>query len=395
MNVESLLSENRGDPYRQPCESAFLILDKDIPEALRAEDVPIDKAQEALKQAARKEHRAMLHSGGPYRPDHVYDEASDRWVASTTGTFRRAACTEFRVKFPEFSGLSCNMMPFRFGEEEATLPSEYHAYIPMIRFCLSSQKNKSQLGKVGFLTIDERDDLVEVDSASDAKPHRRGGLHTDSPGVYLPHMVPSFSDQNSAKVGSASATSTSSDAVWSRLRGKTAGIEFSTHSTPDSPSKEQIVNDLAAAVTSGALGEYDVQERNGSACLILPSAAEDGGIFLGKPFLLRPELLVPEETAAIRRFRGKSGAVHPYYVDDAIHYLVEQEITKNVFDDIVDDVGQGFFGVRYHQWGIGMVMGQHVEGGIYCCSTVDDTCQVWNCTVEDPRVIGHLYVVYS
>merc|ERR1712113_531466 len=45
---------------------------------------------------------------------------------------------------------------------------------------------------------------------------------------------------------------------------------------------------------------------------------------------------------------------------------------------------------RYHGWGIGMVMGRSRCGGIYMASNIDDSCQIYNAVVEDPRMIGHL-----
>lgn len=52
------------------------------------------------------------------------------------------------IKFPEFSGIKCNMMPFIQGDP-SSLPTKYKSYADII--------NKSYLekGEIGFLTIDE------------------------------------------------------------------------------------------------------------------------------------------------------------------------------------------------------------------------------------------------
>merc|ERR1712129_296441 len=52
--------------------------------------------------------------------------------------------------------------------------------------------------------------------------------------------------------------------------------------------------------------------------------------------------------------------------------------------------GLGDSVVRYHGWGIGYVMGHSRVGGIYMASNVDNSCQLYNALIEDPRMIGHL-----
>merc|ERR1712032_1266230 len=83
------------------------------------------------------------------------------------------------VSFPEFTGISVNMMPFVIGSR-SSLPEYLHSYIPLIEACRLEQSNKSEIGKIGFLTVDEKE--IQGDSTT----HRRAGIHTDSAGVHLP-----------------------------------------------------------------------------------------------------------------------------------------------------------------------------------------------------------------
>lgn len=71
------------------------------------------------------------------------------------------------VAFPAFSGINISMMPFVIGET-ASIPEEFHAYLPMIEACPLPD---AEAGQVGYLTIDER--YVAEGS------HRRGGIHTE------------------------------------------------------------------------------------------------------------------------------------------------------------------------------------------------------------------------
>ena len=79
-----------------------------------------------------------------------------------------------RVVFPPSSGIDVNMMPFRMGDK-ASLPEELWGYWPLIEACRLPEE---ELGKVGFLTIQETDV-----TAGDAQ--RRPGLHLESPGVVM------------------------------------------------------------------------------------------------------------------------------------------------------------------------------------------------------------------
>ena len=53
-----------------------------------------------------------------------------------------------KIKFPEFTGLKCNMMPFIQGDA-SSLPKEYQPYAKIIN------DNFLEKGKIGLLTIDE------------------------------------------------------------------------------------------------------------------------------------------------------------------------------------------------------------------------------------------------
>lgn len=77
-----------------------------------------------------------------------------------------------KIKFPEFTGLRCLMMPYIQGDL-ASVPSKYHDYIDIIRDVWIKR------GDVGYLTIDES-------IANKGKPHRgkraktNRALHTEA-----------------------------------------------------------------------------------------------------------------------------------------------------------------------------------------------------------------------
>ncbi|CAL1136543.1 unnamed protein product [Cladocopium goreaui] len=79
-----------------------------------------------------------------------------------------------KVAFPPSSGIDVNMMPFRMGDK-ASLPKQLKGYWPLIEACRLPQE---EIGKVGFLTIQETDV-----TAGDAQ--RRPGLHLETPGVVM------------------------------------------------------------------------------------------------------------------------------------------------------------------------------------------------------------------
>lgn len=54
-----------------------------------------------------------------------------------------------KIQFPDFTGVSCNMMPFIQGDS-TSLPDEYKYYSNII------DNNYLEKGEIGFLTLDER-----------------------------------------------------------------------------------------------------------------------------------------------------------------------------------------------------------------------------------------------
>jgi hypothetical protein len=73
-----------------------------------------------------------------------------------------------KVKFPSFSGLQCNMMPFIMGEKYS-LPKEYQTYWSIIQTCRVPEEER---GKVGYLTISESYVLK-------GSSQRRSGIHVE------------------------------------------------------------------------------------------------------------------------------------------------------------------------------------------------------------------------
>jgi len=73
-----------------------------------------------------------------------------------------------QVKFPLRENININMMPFIMGDARS-IPWEYRHYYPMIEAC---RVHESQLGKVGYLSIQENH--VEHNTSQ-----RRAGIHTE------------------------------------------------------------------------------------------------------------------------------------------------------------------------------------------------------------------------
>ena len=101
-----------------------------------------------------------------------------------------------KVEFPPPTDIDINMMPFIMGEtfDDSKLPMYLKKYWPMIELCLSTDINRkkiSEIGKIGYLTIEER--LVEA-----GKSQRRAGLHTDNPGK----IIVNYNVLNDGKEGS-------------------------------------------------------------------------------------------------------------------------------------------------------------------------------------------------
>ena len=84
---------------------------------------------------------------------------------------------ELFVQFPKPADININMMPFvmerRF--EKTKLPENLRFYWKsVIKHCIVD----SEVGKIGYLTIDER-------YVDEGLSHRRPGIHTESPGVTM------------------------------------------------------------------------------------------------------------------------------------------------------------------------------------------------------------------
>ena len=86
------------------------------------------------------------------------------------------------IKFPRSKNIDINMMPIIMGDARS-IPPEYRHYAPLITAC-----NTEQIGKVGYLTVTESTVQINHPAAETAgyevinTSHRRGGIHTESPG---------------------------------------------------------------------------------------------------------------------------------------------------------------------------------------------------------------------
>ncbi len=78
-----------------------------------------------------------------------------------------------KVKFPPPVGIVVNMMPFRIGDA-SSIPENMRQYVPLLAAC---PVNRAEDGQIGYLTIHES--TIEEEGAS----QRRGGIHTETPGV--------------------------------------------------------------------------------------------------------------------------------------------------------------------------------------------------------------------
>lgn len=75
---------------------------------------------------------------------------------------------KFKAQFPATTGLEINMMPYRIGDPRS-IPADIIQYWPMIQLC---ERHSTQIGKVGYLTIQESWVMAGC-------TQRRPGLHTD------------------------------------------------------------------------------------------------------------------------------------------------------------------------------------------------------------------------
>lgn len=69
------------------------------------------------------------------------------------------------IKFPEFTGVRCNMMPFIQGDP-SSLPDEYKSYAAIV------SANYLEKGKIGLITIDEK----FVDAGKSQRGYNRKGI---------------------------------------------------------------------------------------------------------------------------------------------------------------------------------------------------------------------------
>lgn len=117
--------------------------------------------------------------------DEDYDKHIDTVsVASKTGvaTFlfnhEDPFHTQWKFKFPEFSNINVNMMPFKIFKAKETLPEYLHGYLKIIKSCPIYQFDCSYIytpDKICYLTINES--IVKK-----GETQRRLGVHIDRPG---------------------------------------------------------------------------------------------------------------------------------------------------------------------------------------------------------------------
>ena len=120
--------------------------------------------------------------------DDEYDKHIDTVsVASKTGvaTFlfneEDPFHTEWKFKFPEFSNINVNMMPFKIFKAKETLPEYLHGYLKIIESCpiyqfdCSLPDGKYTPDKICYLTIHES--IVKK-----GETQRRPGVHIERPG---------------------------------------------------------------------------------------------------------------------------------------------------------------------------------------------------------------------
>ena len=113
--------------------------------------------------------------------EHIFRYVREWWRKHiiTGGVY---ASTVGRLAFPQPTGININMMPIVMGEVES-IPKEYHAYVPLLLACPISRDDWNQ---VGYLTIQES--VVEEEGTS----QRRGGIHTETPGLFRNNMSPEW-----------------------------------------------------------------------------------------------------------------------------------------------------------------------------------------------------------
>lgn len=245
------------------------------------------------------------------------------------------------IVFPKFAGRQCNMLPFRLGDV-SSLPEEFRAYWELIERCCESQDWDSDRGaygtrgEVAFLTVDEREDL-DVGTS-----HRRGGLHCDSVGCYVPGL-----EQSSTSARGPAARALSQKGVPC-LRETLLAAEAARGSFVS-------VRSLFEKVRKRIFG--DSEEEAARQAAYAPQALQQA------PPLSR----VPDVEEGNVSF-------------------------TSVFDDLAHFSGRpAKYEIMYYYWGLGMYRNEErLVGGIYLASNMDDTCAIFNASVDDPRMIGRL-----
>ena len=97
------------------------------------------------------------------------------------------------VEFPAPKGIDVNMMPIVLDGRAESLPPALLGYAPLVAECLRHSWRAATRGRVagvGYITV------LESAVGAGGGPHRRGGLHTDCPGVlpFLPPPPPAAGD---------------------------------------------------------------------------------------------------------------------------------------------------------------------------------------------------------
>lgn len=95
---------------------------------------------------------------------------------------------KWKFKFPKFSGINVNMMPFRIFNCKETLPEYLHSYLPIIKSCpIFPYKFDSDGRNIGcdsdqicYLTIHES-------SVKKGETQRRAGIHIERPAFIEGH----------------------------------------------------------------------------------------------------------------------------------------------------------------------------------------------------------------
>jgi len=145
---------------------------------------PEDQFYEALMecQQDRQSYMSLLPSELILK---IYDDLMRFWakhiINNKGGVY---ASVVAKVIFPKYTGIQCNMMPFKMGQPE-TIPEQMRQYLPLLACC---PIKRLDIGAIGYLTIHES--VIGNESQS----QRRGGVHTETPGrIWLESSDPALS----------------------------------------------------------------------------------------------------------------------------------------------------------------------------------------------------------